>query len=63
LSLAANILPVFEQLGMLEEVMALAYPSKSIEMLKEDGSKIGSFSFLEYKAKYGSLSPSLCMHV
>ncbi|KAG0044899.1 hypothetical protein BGZ83_009832, partial [Gryganskiella cystojenkinii] len=58
LSLAANVLPVFEQLGLLEEVMAISYPSKSIEMLKEDGSKIGAFSFLEYEAQSGY--PIIC---
>ena len=38
--LNANILPVFEQLGLLDELMAISLPVRNVEMYYGDMSKI-----------------------
>lgn len=47
-----NILPVFEQLGLLEDMMRVSYPTYSIDMYDSHLNPVGGFSFKHYKKKY-----------
>lgn len=55
LGLNANILPVFEQLGLLDELQKIAFPCINLELLHEDLSSIGSIDISGFKEKYVSL--------
>ncbi|KAF9312057.1 hypothetical protein BG003_006703 [Podila horticola] len=48
-----NILPVFEQLGLLEDMMRVSYPTYSIDMYDSHLNPVGGFSFKHYKKKTG----------
>ncbi|KAF9271756.1 hypothetical protein BGZ68_003105 [Mortierella alpina] len=45
--LNANILPVFEQLGLLEELIAMSLPVHSIEMFNGDKTMITKLAVLK----------------
>ncbi|KAG9319353.1 hypothetical protein KVV02_005621, partial [Mortierella alpina] len=49
MSLGPNILPVFEQLGMLEEVYAISKPAHSIDMHVGDGTFIGGLNMSKHR--------------
>ncbi|KAG0217446.1 hypothetical protein BGX31_000247 [Mortierella sp. GBA43] len=53
LGLNANILPVFEQLGLLETLQKIAYPCIDLELRHEDMSSIGSIDISGFKEKAG----------
>ncbi|KAF9365955.1 hypothetical protein BGX34_007314 [Mortierella sp. NVP85] len=44
MALGPNILPVFEQLGILEEFKKIALPYRSVEMYNEDLKKLGAIN-------------------
>lgn len=44
MSLCANILPVFEQLGLYEELRNVSFPCHSYRLYREDMKKIGFYS-------------------
>ncbi|KAI1297727.1 hypothetical protein EDD11_007007 [Mortierella claussenii] len=44
MSLGANILPVFEQLGLLEDLLKISYPGTGMDIYKEDLTQISRMS-------------------
>lgn len=44
MGLNAGILPVFEQLGLYEELKAISLPNRGAEILNSNMEKIGSIS-------------------
>lgn len=50
-----NILPAFEQLGLLEDLLRVSYPTYSIDMYDTHLKPIGGFSFKRYKKMYGPM--------
>ncbi|KAK3817337.1 MAG: hypothetical protein J3Q66DRAFT_440109 [Benniella sp.] len=53
LGLNANILPVFEQLGLLDELQKIAFPCVDLELRHEDLRSIGSIDISGFKEKAG----------
>lgn len=49
MSLGANILPVFEQLGMLEEIKSISYPVYAQHLFEANMKKSGSLSMDNYR--------------
>ncbi|KAF9431989.1 hypothetical protein BGZ76_011448 [Entomortierella beljakovae] len=49
LSLAPNILPIFEQLGLYEELMAISHTCQSVDTFDPEIKKIGSIHFGAFK--------------
>ncbi|KAG0368960.1 hypothetical protein BC939DRAFT_503881 [Gamsiella multidivaricata] len=49
----ANILPAFEQLGLLEELMAISLPCRRLEMLDKELNFMSGIDFSEYKERTG----------
>jgi len=45
MSLKVNILPVFEQLGLYEELMKISYPTPALSLFNQDMTKMGEVSF------------------
>ncbi|KAF9936258.1 hypothetical protein BGZ67_002520 [Mortierella alpina] len=43
MSLSVNILPVFEQLGLIDELYRMSYPLSNVEFFSQDMKKIGTF--------------------
>ncbi|KAF8936834.1 hypothetical protein BGZ58_003639 [Dissophora ornata] len=53
LSLGANILPVFEQLGMLQDIIDISYPVLSQVLYDANMKQIGKMSMKDYKGVTG----------
>ncbi|KAG0350788.1 hypothetical protein BGZ54_003639, partial [Gamsiella multidivaricata] len=53
MSLNANILPAFEQLGLLEELKEISFPSHGYNIFNDELKNIGSIGADEYKEKVG----------
>ncbi|GJJ71516.1 hypothetical protein EMPS_03866 [Entomortierella parvispora] len=53
MALSPSIQPVFEQLGIFEELMKVSYPVLGIQFLNEDMSKIGEFDSVGHDAIAG----------
>jgi hypothetical protein len=51
LGLNANILPVFEQLGLLNELQKISFPCVDLELRHEDLRSIGSIDISGFKEK------------
>ncbi|KAF9355375.1 hypothetical protein BGX34_010500, partial [Mortierella sp. NVP85] len=49
MSVGANILPVFEQLGMLEDIIKISLPVKEQHLYEASMKKIGSLTMKDYK--------------
>ncbi|KAF9896715.1 hypothetical protein BX616_006890, partial [Lobosporangium transversale] len=49
----ANILPVFEQLGILEEMLAISQPAKALDMLDTEFKFMSGIDFSNYKELTG----------
>ncbi|KAF8932601.1 hypothetical protein EDD21DRAFT_379031 [Dissophora ornata] len=49
----ANILPVFEQLGMLDDIMAIARPCRALNMVDRDLQFLDGIDFSDYKERTG----------
>ena len=49
MSLGPNILPLFEQLGMLEEIYAISKPVHSLDMHVGDGTFIGGLDMSKHQ--------------
>lgn len=49
MSMGANILPVFEQLGMLEEIKKISFPVYEQHLFEANMKKSGSLSMKDYK--------------
>ncbi|KAG0000468.1 hypothetical protein BGZ79_005913 [Entomortierella chlamydospora] len=49
----ANILPVFEQLGILEDAMAISHPVKGLNMMDTDLNFLSGVDFTNYKEQTG----------
>lgn len=47
----ANILPVFEQLGLLEDVQKISLPSRGLNIYGSDRKLMGGFDHSEYKER------------
>ncbi|CAO3567027.1 unnamed protein product [Mortierella alpina] len=45
MSLKVNILPVFEQLGLYEELMKISYPTPALSLFNQDMTKMGEVSY------------------
>jgi len=54
----ANILPVFEQLGLLEEVQKISLPGFSMNIYNHKIERIGFVDGRLYRERYRQLSPS-----
>jgi hypothetical protein len=50
MALSPSIQPVFEQLGIFEELMKVSYPVLGIQFLNEDMSKIGQLDSTDHDA-------------
>lgn len=50
MSLNSNVLPIFKQLGMLDELMDISLPINSLDMYKESLKPIGAYDVTSYKA-------------
>ena len=50
MTLAANILPVFEQLGLLDEIYKISKPCPSLNFYGAKVEKIGSITLMGEKA-------------
>ncbi|KAG0358200.1 hypothetical protein BGZ54_010544 [Gamsiella multidivaricata] len=53
MTLGANVLPVFEQLGLLEEFERISKPVPSLDFYTSDIQKLGSLDLKEFKAASG----------
>ncbi|KAF9177061.1 hypothetical protein BGZ50_009246, partial [Haplosporangium sp. Z 11] len=53
MSLNANILPIFEQLGMLDELLAISYPTYAMNMFKGDMTPIAQIKMKGIKELVG----------
>ncbi|KAF9581886.1 hypothetical protein BGW38_000935 [Lunasporangiospora selenospora] len=53
MTFSASILPVFEQLGLLEEACKLSLPFKGLQIYSMDMKLMGDFDFRKYKEKTG----------
>ncbi|KAF9284918.1 hypothetical protein BGZ74_001618, partial [Mortierella antarctica] len=53
MSLNSNVLPIFKQLGLLDELMDISLPINSLDMYKENLKPIGSYDVTSYKAITG----------
>ncbi|KAF9427044.1 hypothetical protein BGZ94_005572 [Podila epigama] len=53
MALNANIMPVFEQLGMVDELMKIAFPCHSLDLYKESLKPIGALDVTFYKQVTG----------
>ncbi|KAG0360048.1 hypothetical protein BC939DRAFT_466076 [Gamsiella multidivaricata] len=53
LALNANILPVFEQLGLLEDIAKFSYKCSSLDVYKESLKPIGAIDISDYAEKTG----------
>ncbi|KAF8938579.1 hypothetical protein BGZ58_000615 [Dissophora ornata] len=53
MTLGANILPVFEQLGLLEEIEKLSVPCPSLDIYDASINKLGSIGLRTYRADTG----------
>ncbi|KAF9189429.1 hypothetical protein BGZ51_009605 [Haplosporangium sp. Z 767] len=49
----ANILPVFDQLGILDDILKVSYPCHSVDMFDPDLLPLGGFEFDQYKKRTG----------
>jgi hypothetical protein len=49
MSVGANILPVFEQLGMLEDIIKISLPVKEQHLYEASMKKLGSLTMKDYK--------------
>ncbi|KAG0262252.1 hypothetical protein BG011_000158 [Mortierella polycephala] len=49
----ANILPVFDQLGILDDLLKVSYPCHSVDMFDPDLLPLGGFEFDQYKKRTG----------
>ncbi len=49
----ANILPVFEQLGLLDELLKVSYPCPSVDMFDPQLNILGGFEFEQYRERTG----------
>lgn len=49
MALGPNILPVFEQLGLLEEFKTISSPYRSVDMYDEDMKKLGGINMEGYE--------------
>lgn len=45
MSLKVNILPVFEQLGLYDELMKISYPTPALNIYNQDMSKMGEVRY------------------
>jgi hypothetical protein len=50
MTLGANILPVFEQLGLMDEMEQMSLPYKSIEFFNTNLKTVGSIDISKQKA-------------
>ncbi|KAG0368416.1 hypothetical protein BGZ54_001990 [Gamsiella multidivaricata] len=53
ISIGPSILPVFEQLGLMEELKKISLPCNSLDLYNVDVKKLGSFNLGEQKATTG----------
>ncbi|KAF9985077.1 hypothetical protein BGZ75_003371 [Mortierella antarctica] len=49
----ANILPVFEQLGLLDELLKVSYPCPGVDMYDPQLNILGGFEFEQYRERTG----------
>jgi hypothetical protein len=49
MSIGANILPVFEQLGLLDEIKKFSYPVYEQNLFEANMKKSGSLTMKDYK--------------
>jgi len=50
MSLGASILPVMEQLGLLEEIEKISFPSNTVDMYNKKLKKIGGIDQRSHKS-------------
>ncbi|KAF9173071.1 hypothetical protein BGX21_005666 [Mortierella sp. AD011] len=53
MGLDAKVMPVFEQLGILDELISISLPCKGINMVDPDFNLLTGIDFKEYKARTG----------
>ncbi|KAG0249950.1 hypothetical protein BG011_008786 [Mortierella polycephala] len=53
MTFSANILPVFEQLGLLDELKKISFPLKRFYLKDMDMGRLGDFDFRSYEEKTG----------
>ncbi|KAF9949457.1 hypothetical protein BGZ72_008777 [Mortierella alpina] len=53
LGLGANILPIFEQLGLLDQIMKIALPCPGINIYDQNLAPMGGFDISKYKERTG----------
>lgn len=51
MGLNPNILPAFDQLGLLEELVKISFPMTTLELCKESLKPIGSIDITGFKEK------------
>ena len=51
MALGPNILPAFEQLGMLDEILEMSHTVKTLDMFNDNLVKLGLIDSTEYKER------------